>query len=244
MIKPSYGGYIADFFALDAVTLEQGLKELATSCDSVVTVRTVTHRPEDAAIFSKIFSAASYEEKARIVRLTCGNPPDYLLKIIDEIIERIRPELKHAGLADEQEAEIIQRMLLSEFDPAVDDLPTLDEIRENIRRHCVFVGRTDDGKVTAVNYVTSENNCLNLVYEVTLPEFRKEGVYYLVKKFRNDYFKKNNQHFTKIYGWRNQTKSKLLRFSTQNGDREDGTVITVFSHAPLSAMTNAKGATT
>ena len=234
LLKQKYGIISAEFFAANETSLIKGLKRLQTEYHKKIMFRLATKKEEEKQKFKNIFLEANFTETDQLIRITHGSrKSDYLDQFINEIIKKIPPELKHVGVAIEQEANSIQNILLSEFDPITDDLPTVEEILDDIKNQSVFVCRNTNNEITALTYerVDLQNKCINYLYEVTLPAYRKSWIYYLLNTFRDKYLKEKYPGIKKGYGWRNVKKNRLISNSIKMfSDYLDGTVISIFSN--------------
>lgn len=116
---------------------------------------------------------------------------------------------------DEEE---ILALLREEFDPCADNLPELDEIRQNIENRQVVIIRHQE-EIIAANYFTIKNAVYYSVYNITRKDFRGKSLFRKIELFIDDWFRKNNFHLTRSHGWRDITKKHF-----QHGDAQRGTV--------------------
>ena len=120
-----------------------------------------------------------------------------------------------AAPGDEQE---IFNLLQEEFDPCADNLPELDEIRENIEKRQVVIIRHQE-EIIAANYFSIKNAVYYSVYNITRKDFRGKSLFRKIEFFIDDWFLKNNSQLTRSHGWRDITKKHF-----QHGDKLRGTV--------------------
>lgn len=150
------------------------------------------------------------------------------LEIIEGLIKGIPEELNNPGLAREDDAERIQHLLLSDFNAIDDNVPELDEIRENAKKGQIVVVRNQDGLVVSLRYFTVENNIISNWFDVTDVNYRGLLLINLVDYYQIKLFKEQKRRFTRTYGWRNAKNFRLIRLSKKNKGTPDGTVITSF----------------
>lgn len=117
----------------------------------------------------------------------------------------LTPELARPG--DEEE---ILDLLLEEFDPVADNLPTLAEIRENIEKGQVVIIRHAE-KILSLNYFTIQNSICYGWYDITRKEHRGDFLFLKIELFLDDYFQKNGFHLKRAYGWRDITNKRHKR---------------------------------
>ena len=115
------------------------------------------------------------------------------------------PEFALPG--DEQE---ILDLLLEEFDPVADNLPTLAEIRENIEKQQVAILR-NEGKILSLHYFTIHNSIYYGWYDITRKEYRGDFLFLKIELFVSDHFQKNGIRFKRAYGWRDITNKRHKR---------------------------------
>lgn len=112
-----------------------------------------------------------------------------------------------ARLGDEQE---ILDLLLEEFDPVADNLPTLAEIRENIEKQQVAIIR-HEGKILSTHYFTIQNSIYYGWWDITRKEYRGDFLFLKIELFVSDHFQKNGIRFKRAYGWRDITNKRHKR---------------------------------
>lgn len=110
------------------------------------------------------------------------------------------PEFALPG--DEQE---ILDLLLEEFDPVADNLPTLAEIRENIEEGQVIILR-HEGKILSAHYFTFQNSIYYGWYDITRKEYRRDFLFLKIELFLYDRIR-----FKRAYGWRDITNKRHKR---------------------------------
>lgn len=215
----------SDLYVLVKDNLNQG-------DNSGVKIRLVTKNENTEKKLSSLFDSLGFEKKGKILRLQSGigkrkGISEYL-DILKEMVSSLPDNLKHVGYAEPGDEEKIQMLLLTEFDPVIDSVPELDEIAEDIKKQFIIVVKDDLNNVIALRYFSVSLGVCSLIYEVTDKKYRKTCVFLQIYIFFIEEQKKANKEFKKIYGWRNELKCNLLKFSKSMDESPDGTVISIF----------------
>jgi len=122
--------------------------------------------------------------------------------------EHIADIIEFATPDDVQE---IFDMLNEEFDLYADNLPELQEIKENINKQQIVIIRKNN-KIALLNYFTVKNNIMHGYYDLVRKEFRNGQLYFSFLIFIFNYIKNNN--IKRKYEWRNITKKRLAKSPT------------------------------
>lgn len=108
---------------------------------------------------------------------------------------------------DEQK---ILNLLQEEFDPCADNLPELDEIRQNIEKQQVAIIR-HEGNIIAAHYFTIKNQIYYSWYDITQKAWRGDFLFLKIELFINDYLEQHNIRLTRSHGWRDVTNKRFQR---------------------------------
>ena len=234
---PSYSFRELYYFSTSEECLQSDLSVLVKDNlnqgdNSGVKIRLVTKNENTEKKLSSLFDSLGFEKKGKILRLQSGigkrKGISKYLDILKEMISSLPDNLKHVGYAEPGDEEKIQMLLLTEFDPVIDSVPELDEIAENIKKQFIIVVKDDLNNVIALRYFSVSLGVCSLIYEATDKKYRKTCVFLQIDIFFIEEQKRANKEFKKIYGWRNELKCNLLKFSKSMDESPDGTVISIF----------------
>lgn len=133
--------------------------------------------------------------------------------------------LADVGFATPDDAGEILALLSETFDLVDDSIPELDAIRENCARRQVTVLRLD-GRIAALHYFTIRNSIVHGLFDVTRREYRgAAGLFWAVSMFEYDYFSRCSVPVRRTYGWRDATRTRLVKSSRDTNCNPDGVVI-------------------
>lgn len=114
-------------------------------------------------------------------------------------------------------------LLLTSFDSRADNIPQLEEIRDNILKRQVFVIR-DGQKLVACHYFTKNNNMAYGWYDITAREYRKKFLYFHMLKFQYKFWK-NEPQIKRSYSWRDCNNRRIMALAKQSSQLPDGVYI-------------------
>ena len=149
-------------------------------------------------------------------------------EVLEEMIKIVPEHLNNPGLAREDEAEKIHELLLSEFDAVDDNVPEIEDIRDNANNGQIIVVRNEAGKIVSLRYFTIENNIISNWFEVTDVDYRGKSLINLISYYQINLFIQQGRKFTRCYSWRNVKKTRLTKVSKNLKDSRDGTIISSF----------------
>lgn len=144
--------------------------------------------------------------------------------------ESVPKEISHyVGVANLDDALAIQKLLLTEFDPIGDSLPTLDEIKEHIQNENIFIVKSKEGELVCLSYFEVKRQIYSGIYDVTLEKYRQYFPWFLLQIFAKKYFREKNIKISRAYGWKNLNNKKLVRKAKDLNQQLDRIRICVFS---------------
>lgn len=130
-----------------------------------------------------------------------------------------------ATFAREEDAEAVRDLIHEEFDIIKNNIPDLDEIRENIKNNNVTIIRMN-GVIAAMHYFYLENGILHGYFDITRKSFRGgNGLMFALNIFELEYFKREGIKINRYYGWRDASKTRLIKSSSKTKAVHDGIVI-------------------
>ncbi len=133
--------------------------------------------------------------------------------------------LEMATFAREQDAEAVRDLIHEEFDIVKNNIPELDEIKETINKNNVTIIRMD-GVIAAMHYFHLENGILHGYFDITRKSFRGgNGLMFALNIFELDYFKREGIKINRYYGWRDASKTRLIKSSSKTKAVHDGIAI-------------------
>lgn len=141
-----------------------------------------------------------------------------------------------AKFADEDEAKAILEMLLEEFALCGENVPELEDIRDNIRKGHVAILKKGE-TIVAVNYYTIKNKIRSCIYEYVRKEFRKNSPMFILNNFV-DVHLVENEEINRSFGWRDVSKKRLIKAYQTLGERFDG--IYIYNHLLAPATASGK----
>lgn len=158
----------------------------------------------------------------KLLRMRLGAPDD---KFISAMRLLASDYINMASFACEDDADEILSIICEEFDIVGDNIPSLNEIRENISKRNVTVVRINN-VIASVHYFMVENGISHGYFDITRKEFRGgNGLFFALNLFEHDYFKSNNIKINRSYGWRDAAKTRLVKSSNKTSSFPDGVVI-------------------
>ena len=133
----------------------------------------------------------------KLLRMRLGIPDDKIISAMRLLADNYRDM---ASFADDKDAEEILSIICEEFDIVGDNIPDIDEIRENIRKKNVTIIRIDN-KIATLHYFHVENGIAHGYFDITRKEFRGgNGLIFALNLFEHDYFKSCNIKISRSYG--------------------------------------------
>lgn len=123
-----------------------------------------------------------------------------------------------------EDAQAVLDMLLEEFDLCGENVPELEAIKENIEKKQVVIAKKDNN-IIALHYFTIKNKIRMGIYEYVKKDFRGSGVMFYISNFIENYLKDNNIQITRVCGWRDITKKRLIKVYKSLGENFDGVYI-------------------
>lgn len=158
----------------------------------------------------------------KLLRMRLGIPDDKMISAMRLLADNYRDM---ASFADENDAEEILSIICEEFDIVGDNIPDIDEVRENIRKKNVTIIKMDN-KIATLHYFHVENGIAHGYFDITRKEFRGgNGLIFALNLFEHDYFKSCNIKINRSYGWRDATKTRLVKSSSKTSSFPDGIVL-------------------
>jgi len=132
-----------------------------------------------------------------------------------------------ARFACNEDAEEIFELLTNNFDIYSEQIPSVDEIRQNAEKEQIVVVRCDN-KIATLSYFEIHNKTLHRIFDYTRPEYRKSLIYLGIEPFLERVFEEKNIKINRSYGWRDMENKKLNRISEMfNNIAEDVVLYTV-----------------
>lgn len=213
------------FATKDLSSLQKDLGSLIPHLTSPAKVSIIGAEQAGQAI-ADIFSSAGFSLGRKIARMRNHEDMQELKKKIETSEEEQERE-KEAGwevdfAMEGEEAQVLE-LLQSAFDLRADNLPQLEEIRDNIERKQVFVIRDQD-KLVACHYFTKKNNMAFGWYDITAREYRKKFLYFYMLKFQYKFWE-NEPKVKRSYSWRDCNNKRIMALAAQSSQFPDGVYI-------------------
>lgn len=199
---------------LGALVQEAGFPHKARS--------SVIGREEMCSSIVPILEERGFATRKKLLRMRLGEPDE---KILDAMRTLAGDYVKLASFARVEDAEEILALIKDEFDVVGDNIPELDEIRENISKNNVTVLRMD-GTIAAMHYFRVDKGISHGYFDITRKDFRGgNGLFFALNIFEREYFKKMGIKINRSLGWREATKTRLVKSSKKTSSFPDGIVI-------------------
>lgn len=179
-------------------------------------------KEETGSDLAGILADNGFSVVKKLLRIRLGAPDPKIMKSMRILAEEYLP---YAEFAEEKDAEEILDIIMEEFDLVGDNVPSLEEIRKNIRKKNVTILRID-GTIASVHYFRVEKGIAHGYFDITRKKFRGgNGFIFALNIFEYDYFQKMNIKITRSYGWRDASKTRLVKSSSKTNAFPDGVVI-------------------
>lgn len=206
------------FYAPDAGQLEAGLTALRACHDGTPLHAVVVGKEGQVGHMTDVFSRQGFALQKKLCRTISPG----FNSAVKALCASLEPNYKeHVAFAEAGDEEEILRILLETFDIYSEDIPELDEIRDAIRLRRILVLRLD-GEIAALHYFTLENHVYRGFFDVTIPRYRKEFLFFNIITWLDDYIHDKGIAVNKSYGWRDAKKKRLQRFAGILNQRLDG----------------------
>lgn len=209
------------FAAQDEKSLYNGASKLVKRLDQPAKV-SIIGLDENAQRWADIFTSAGFRLGRKIARMRNMQDEKELKKKIEESGKN-EESLWEADFAKPGEEQAVLDLLLSAFDSRSDNLPELDDIRQNIEKKQVFVIR-DQENVVACHYFTKVNNMAFGWYDVTAKKYRHQFLYFYMLKFQYKFWE-NEPEVKRSYSWRDANNKRILALAAQSSQVPDGIYI-------------------
>lgn len=175
-----------------------------------------------AGELSQIFEKKNFVLIKKLLRMELAKSESKILEAMRSFANEYRGQM---SFAHEEDAEEILSILLDNFDPVGDNIPELQNIREHIAKKNIAVLR-QDGKIVSLHYFLVQHSTLHALYDVTRKEYRGgNGFFMALAVFVHDYFLAQGKRYTRLLGWRDAAKQKLLKHARKSNQSSDGVVI-------------------
>lgn len=163
-----------------------------------------------------------FTTRNKLLRMLLRRPEE---KVVEAMRLLAADYLDLASFAREEDAEEIRDLIHEEFDVIENNIPDLEEIRETIRNNNVTVIRMD-GTIAAMHYFHVEKGISHGYFDITRKSFRGgSGLMFALNIFESEYFQKTGIHINRSYGWRDASKTRLIKSSRKTDALHDGIVI-------------------
>ena len=174
-------------------------------------------------------TANGFSPVKKLLRMRLEAPPPRVLAAMRSLAAEYLDSVSFASLDD---AEEIHSILVREFDLVGDNVPTLQELEENIRHKNVSVVKMN-GIIAAVHYFSFGAGVKHGYFDVTLEQFRKKsGLLFALNIFEDKYFQARQMKIRRSYGWRQAGDKRLLKNSALINSSPDGVVIDNLIYRP------------
>lgn len=180
------------------------------------------------------------DDKPLVMELVYRNENDSLIKQIDywtskgfsPYINRARmnvspkefsivcDNLQGTGFADQQKAEIIQRMIAEAFDPYLGCVPHKDEVAEYISRKEIVVAEDHNGQVLGVLHIGTKSSTWFIWHLLVHPEARSRGIAKKLLAFYRNMLQESEN--SKIQLWVKKDNIGARKLYETAGFRYDG----------------------
>lgn len=224
LLLPSHGDMQAMYFiSVDPETFAKDLPSFISQAEQFSSIRTsVIGKEETCKSIIQPLENKRFVIIKKLLRMRNGASSD---KIFSAMRILAANYIDNTQFAEYRDAEEILSLLCEEFSIVGDNIPTLEEIKDNIEKRNVAIVRIND-KIGAIHYFHVEKGIAHGYFEVTRKEFRGgDGLLFSLYIFEHDYFKRMGTKINRSYGWREATKTRLVKSSSQLNSFHDGVVI-------------------
>lgn len=224
LLVPTHDSYYDLLFCTkDKESMAASLTKLLSEYCNALPIRcSIVGKEPLAGELSQLFEKKRFSLIKKLLRMRLAEPETKVLEAMRPYAEEYRGQM---SFAHEKDAEEILSILLDNFDPAGDNLPELQSIREHIAQKNIAVLRKD-GKIVSLHYFSVQNSTLHALYDVTRKEYRGgNGFFMALAVFVHDYFLAQGKRHTRLLGWRDAAKQKLLKHARKSNQTPDGVVI-------------------
>ena len=211
------------YISKDKESMSTSLAKLLSEYRSALPMRcSIVGKEPLAGELSQLFEKKGFRLIKKLLRMRLAEPETKILEAMRPYAEEYRGQI---SFAHEKDAEEILSILLDNFDPAGDNLPELQSIREHIASKNIAVLKKD-GKIVSLHYFSVQNSTLHALYDVTRKEYRGgNGFFMALAVFVHDYFLAQGKRHTRLLGWRDAARQKLLKHARKSNQIPDGVVI-------------------
>ncbi len=169
-----------------------------------------------------VMEANGFVTIKKLISMRLAKPQEKIIAAMRVLADNY---IEFASFAEENDAEEILDILCEEFDIVGDNIPRVEEIRENIKRKNVTIIRMN-GKIATLHYFQVEKGIAHGYFDMTRKEFRGgNGLIFALNIFEHEYFKKAGIRINRSYGWREEIKTRLVKSSSRSSSFPDGIVI-------------------
>lgn len=224
LLIPTHGMYYdCLYLAKDKESMAAPLAEMLSLYHNALPIRcSIIGKEPWSRELSQLFEKDGFVLSKKLLRMKLAGPEAKLLEAMRPYAEEYRGQM---DFANEEDAEEILSLLLDNFDPVGDNLPGLTDIRVHIARKNVAVLR-QDGKIASLHYFFIQHNTLHALYDVTRKEYRGgNGFFMALAVFVHDHFSAQGRQYTRLLGWRDAAKQKLVKHAKKSNQIPDGVVI-------------------
>lgn len=224
LLIPHHGVYYdCLYLAKDKESMAASLGELLSLYGDTLPIRcSIIGKEPSAGELSQLVEEKGFALIKKLLRMKLAAPEPKILEAMRSYAEENRGQM---SFAREEDAEEILSILLDNFDPVGDNLPELQDIRDHIARKNVAVLRQGD-QIASLHYFFIQHNTLHALYDVTRKEYRGgNGFFMALAVFVHDHFLARDIRCTRVLGWRDATKKKLLKHARKSNQISDDIVI-------------------
>ncbi|SBW03786.1 hypothetical protein KL86DPRO_20203 [uncultured delta proteobacterium] len=222
LLVPYHGKYYdCLYMATEYASLEQGLAALLAGWDIPMPIRaSVIGKEPIAGTVADIFSQHGLVLVKKLVRTEIQTCSDQMSEALNDLAAE---NVRSVSFAEESDADAVLALLLEYFDLYADNIPERSRILEAIRNRYVVVIKIE-GEIAALHYFEMKNRLRHGLFDLTIKKHRQKFLFFALYKFLDEYFKQQEIEITRSFGWKDQTKKKLMRLSKKQNQYFDGVV--------------------
>ena len=140
------------------------------------------------------------------------------------LYEFVPEQYRRVEFANVEDADDIMSLMLANFDVMGDSVPERIDLIENTKKKQVLCVKYEN-QLIAFHYFEVINNIYYGLFDCTHKKYRKYFVQFAIANFLYIYNQSHKIEYSRCYGWRDSSKSRLNSFAKNISQQKDGVVI-------------------